>query len=98
MIDRRRGETDPDMNIELLMGRGLIRSPEMQQIPRPATLGKVARVLDESIRRFRELPVQQEGRLSSQIAPIPWLGWPVQRELPAGGPIIRKLSRPGQLQ
>lgn len=49
------------MDVELLSGRNLIRSPEMQQVARPTALRKVARILDEPIRRLCELPVEEES-------------------------------------
>jgi hypothetical protein len=37
------------MDVELMPGRNLIRSAEMQQMPGPTALRKVASVLDERI-------------------------------------------------
>ena len=89
------------MDVDLLSRRNFIRRAEMQQMPRPAALRKVAGVLDERIQRFCELPIQEESRLSGKITCrllFARLSQPIHRELPGGGPIGRELVRPRQLQ
>ena len=77
------------MNVELLVGRNLIRRAEMQQVPRAAALRKVAGVFNERVRWFGKLTIQEKSGLSCKIARITLGCWPVHCELPSCTPVRR---------
>jgi hypothetical protein len=97
MIDSCGGEAESYVEVDLLQGRNFVRAANVKQVAWAAALGEIAGVFDEGVHRFGELAIQQEGRFAGQVA-TRGLGGPVERDLPAGGPIVGELARPRQLQ
>lgn len=78
------------------MRRRFDGSPEVDQVTGTSTFRKIARIFDERVPHFGQLPVDQKRRLARHI-PADALCRPIHREHPRGGPIRRQRSRPGKL-
>ena len=96
MIDLCRRQARTHMNIDLLLVRDLIGCAEMQQVARSTALWKVSRILDKRVHGFAKLPVQEKRGLV-RVRRSPGVR-PVYGQLAGGGPIVRELARPRQLQ
>jgi hypothetical protein len=68
VIHGRARQAGPEMEINLVERTQLVSHAEVQQVPGPSTLGKIARVFDECIGRPCELPVEKECRFSCEVS------------------------------
>ena len=96
VVHGRRRNAESDMKVELLVGRDLESCTGMNEMLRAAVLREFAFVLDKSVPSASDLPVQQEARLSGQIAGGP-LRRPQERKHAGRGPILRYRVGPWHL-
>lgn len=58
---------DSRVEIDLMMRRKLVGSPEVQELPGAAALGEIADVFDEGIPGFAQLTVKVKGGLAGEV-------------------------------
>lgn len=80
-IGRCPGESDRDVEVDLVPERQFVSSSKVDQMPRAALLREIASVLDECVPRFGYLPVEKECRLARECVLAGERG-PVRRHLP----------------
>ena len=95
-IRRCAGQSDREVEIDLVPRRQFVGTSKVQQMPRAASLRKIARILDERIPRFAQLAVDKECGLPRECV-LASDGRPIRRDLAATGPILGKLVGPGKL-
>lgn len=84
-------EPDTDMEIDLVARRKFVGSTEVKKLARPSAFREIAGILDKSVPRFGQLPVEVKGGFAREIVSTSQRG-PVKRGLATECPVRGKCA------